>query len=166
MGTDLLGEAGPALDRLAEVSQRLQNRARAAGTLSVSALPTFAMRWLIPRLPEFQRDNPSLELRIVTASTPAEQFRMAVDGVISGPSRQPGWVGKRFLGEARLPVLSPDDLMRENQLHDEALPRGTEGLRRCRRQCGGERRKRVATACCAGTANSAARAVFSNRASS
>jgi LysR family glycine cleavage system transcriptional activator len=36
---------------------------------------------------------------------------MDVDAVISGPSRQPGWVGTRFLGEARLPVLSPD-LMR------------------------------------------------------
>jgi LysR family transcriptional regulator, glycine cleavage system transcriptional activator len=64
--------------------------------LHVSALPTFAMRWLIPRLPEFQRDHPGLELRIVTASTPAEQFRMDVDAVISGPSRQPGWVERDF----------------------------------------------------------------------
>ena len=57
---------------------------------AVSALPTFAMRWLIPRLPEFQRDHPGLELQIVTASTPAEQFRMDVDAVISGPWRQSG----------------------------------------------------------------------------
>jgi LysR family glycine cleavage system transcriptional activator len=110
-GTELLAEAGPALDRLAAVSRQMQTRARARGLLHVSALPTFAMRWLIPRLPDFQRDHPGLELRIVTASTPAEQFRMDVDAVISGPSRQPGWVGTRFLGEARLPVLSPD-LMR------------------------------------------------------
>jgi LysR family glycine cleavage system transcriptional activator len=107
-GTELLAEAGPILDRLAAVSRRMQNRARARGLLHVSALPTFAMRWLIPRLPDFQRDHPGLELRIVTASTPAEQFGMDVDAVISGPSRQPGWVGNRFLGEARLPVLSPD----------------------------------------------------------
>ena len=107
VGTDLLAEAGPALDRLAAVSQRLREPMPAAPLLRVSALPTFAMRWLIPRLPEFQRDHPGLELRIVTASTPAEQFRMDVDAVISGPWRQSGWVGKRFLGEARLPVLSP-----------------------------------------------------------
>ena len=88
-GTELLAEAGPALDRLAAVSRRMQNRARARGLLHVSALPTFAMRWLIPRLPDFQRDHPGLELRIVTASTPVEQFRMDVDAVISGPSRQP-----------------------------------------------------------------------------
>ena len=50
----------------------------------------------------------SVRSRIVTASTPAEQFRMDVDAVISGPSRHPGWVGNGFLGEERLPVLSPD----------------------------------------------------------
>jgi LysR family glycine cleavage system transcriptional activator len=44
---------------------------------------------------------------------------MDVDAVISGPSRQPGWVGERFLGEARLPVLSPD-LMRECPLRTPA----------------------------------------------
>jgi LysR family glycine cleavage system transcriptional activator len=68
---ELLGEAGPALDRLAVVSRRMQTRARACGLLHVSALPTFAIRWRIPRLPDFQRDQPGLELRIVTASTPA-----------------------------------------------------------------------------------------------
>jgi LysR family glycine cleavage system transcriptional activator len=118
-GTELLAEASHALDRLAAVSRRMQNRARARGLLHVSALPTFAMRWLIPRLPDFQRNHPDLELRIVTASTPAEQFRMDVDAVISGPSRQSGWVGSGFLGEARLPVLSPG-LMRKLPLRTPA----------------------------------------------
>jgi LysR family transcriptional regulator, glycine cleavage system transcriptional activator len=131
-GSELLAEAGPALDRLTVVSRRLQNRAGARGLFHLSALPTFAMRWLIPRLPDFQRDHPGLELRIVTASTPAEQFCMDVDAVISGPSRQPGWVGTRFLGEVRLPVLSPDlmkkcplrapaDLERHTLLHATTL---------------------------------------------
>src|SRR6201997_4242418 len=131
-GTELLAEAGPALDRLAAVSRRMQNRGRARELLHVSALPTFAMRWLIPRLPDLQRDHPGLELRIVTASTPAEQFHMDVDAVISGPSRQPGWVGTRFLGEVRLPALSPDlmrkcplrapaDLERHTLLHSATL---------------------------------------------
>jgi LysR family transcriptional regulator, glycine cleavage system transcriptional activator len=127
-GADLLAEAGPVLDRLATASHRLQHRAPATGILRISALPTFAMRWLIPRLPEFQHDHPSLELRIVTASTPAEQFRTDVDAVISGPSRQSGWVRNRFLGEAYLPLLSPNlmtqcplgatpDLVRHTLLH-------------------------------------------------
>jgi LysR family transcriptional regulator, glycine cleavage system transcriptional activator len=131
-GMDLLGEVAPALDRLAAIALRLQHRASPRGPLRVSALPTFAMRWLIPRLPEFQRDHPGLELQIVTASTPAEQFRMDVDAVISGPSRQVGWRGQRFLGETRLPVLSPElmnrcplrtpaDLARHTLLHSATL---------------------------------------------
>jgi len=118
-GADLLAEVRPALDRVAIVCQRLQNRVPATAVLRLSALPTFAMRWLIPRLPDFQRDHPGLELRIVTASTPAEQFCMDVDAVISGPSRQSGWVGTRFLSEIRLPVLSPD-LMRRCPLRAPA----------------------------------------------
>jgi LysR family glycine cleavage system transcriptional activator len=132
-GKDLLAEAGPALDRLANASLRLRSGAPARGVLHLSALPTFAMRWLIPRLSELQHDHPGLDLRIVTASTAAEQFRMDVDAVISGPSRQPGWVGKRFLGEARLPLLSPHlmkkcplrvpaDLQRHTLLHAATLP--------------------------------------------
>jgi LysR family transcriptional regulator, glycine cleavage system transcriptional activator len=132
------GRSRPALDRLANAYQRARSSAQARGSLCVSALPTFAMRWLIPRLSEFERDHPGLELRIVTASTPSEQFRMEADVVISGPSRQPGWSGKWFLGEARLPVLSPDlmqrrplrtpaDLARHTLLHAvtlrEAWPR-------------------------------------------
>src|SRR5258708_8786604 len=131
-GWELLADAGRALDRLAVVSRQMQNRARARGLPHVSALPTFAMRWLIPRLPDFQRNHPGLELRIVSASTPVEQFRMDVDAVISGPSRQPGWVGNGFLGEARLPVLSPElmkklplripaDLERHTLLHPATL---------------------------------------------
>jgi LysR family transcriptional regulator, glycine cleavage system transcriptional activator len=57
-GMDLFAATGPALDRLAAASHRLHNRTQTAGALRVSALPTFAMRWLIPRLPEFQRDHP------------------------------------------------------------------------------------------------------------
>jgi LysR family transcriptional regulator, glycine cleavage system transcriptional activator len=132
-GLDLLAEAEPALDRLAAAAARLEKGIFAGGRLHVSALPTFAMRWLIPRLPEFQRQHPGLELRIVTGSTAAEQFRPDVDAVISGPSRQPGWVGNRFLGEARLPVLSPKlmrscplaapaDLARHTLLHAATLP--------------------------------------------
>ena len=114
-GRDLLAEAGPALDRLAGASLRVQSGGKARGVLHISALPTFAMRWLIPRLPELQREHPALETRIVTASTPAEQFRMDVDVVVSGPARHSGWVGSRFLGEAYLPLLSPG-LMKERPL--------------------------------------------------
>jgi LysR family glycine cleavage system transcriptional activator len=131
-GTDLLAAVKPALDELAGAAERLRSRPM-RDAVRISALPTFAMRWLIPRLSEFQREHPGIELRIVTASTAAAQFQMDVDAVISGPAQRPGWVGHRFLGEARLPLASPElirrcpinhpaDLARHTFLHSATLP--------------------------------------------
>jgi LysR family transcriptional regulator, glycine cleavage system transcriptional activator len=111
-GVELLAEAGPALDRLAEAFRSVRVGSLAQGLLTVATQPTFSMRWLIPRLSDFQREHPGLELRIVTASTSAERFQMEVDLVISGPAPQPGWVGTRFMGEALLPLASPELLAR------------------------------------------------------
>jgi LysR family glycine cleavage system transcriptional activator len=88
-GAALLNETGPALDRLAAAAERLRQR-RFQQSLRVAALPTFAMRWLIPRLPAFQRDHPEIEVRLITASTAAEQFQMEADIVLSGRRGGPG----------------------------------------------------------------------------
>jgi LysR family glycine cleavage system transcriptional activator len=107
-GSDLLADAAPALDRLAEGAKHVRARSLSRGVLNVAAQPTFSMRWLIPRLSDFQREHPGLELRIVTASSSIERFRMEADVVVSGPVRQPGWTATRFLGEVYLPMLSPE----------------------------------------------------------
>jgi LysR family glycine cleavage system transcriptional activator len=111
-GAALLAQAGPALDQLAEAAHRVRVSSLAQGVLNIATQPTFSMRWLIPRLSDFQRDHPSLELRIITASTAAERFQMEADVVVSGPALQPGWIGTRFLGEALLPLLSPELMAR------------------------------------------------------
>lgn len=48
---------------------------RGAVTLNANVLPTFAMRWLIPRLPRFAAANPTIEVRMVTSIKPAN-FRL------------------------------------------------------------------------------------------
>ena len=124
-GAELLAEAGPALDRLAEGARRVRVGSLAQGVLNVATQPTFSMRWLIPRLSDFQRDHPGLELRIVTASTSAERFQMEADIVISGPAPQPGWVGTRFMGEALLPLLCPELMAKCPLHHPDDLERHT-----------------------------------------
>jgi LysR family glycine cleavage system transcriptional activator len=130
-GAALLNEVGPVLERLAAAAERVRAR-RFQQSLRVAALPTFAMRWLIPRLPAFQRNHPDIDVRLITASTAAEQFQMEADIVLSGPARRSGWIGERFMGEARLPLLSadlmrrrplrrPTDLARHTLLHSETL---------------------------------------------
>jgi DNA-binding transcriptional LysR family regulator len=48
------------------------------GALVISCLPTFAMKWLIPRLPDFVAAHPDLHPRIVESSGP---FDFRADGV-------------------------------------------------------------------------------------
>lgn len=48
------------------------------GTLVVSCLPTFAMKWLIPRLPGFVAAHPDIQARIVESNGP---FDFRADGV-------------------------------------------------------------------------------------
>lgn len=124
-GTDLLAEAGPALDRLAEGARRVRVSSLAQGVLNVATQPTFSMRWLIPRLSGFQRDHPGLELKIVTASTSAERFELEADVVISGPAPQPGWIGTGFMGEALLPLLAPELMAKQPLRHPQDLARHT-----------------------------------------
>jgi LysR family transcriptional regulator, glycine cleavage system transcriptional activator len=124
-GAVLLADARPALDRLAEGSRRVRVSSLAQGALNLATQPTFSMRWLIPRLSDFQRHHAGLELRIVTASTSAERFQMEADVVVSGPSPQPGWVGTKFMGEALLPLLSPELIAKCPLRRPEDLERHT-----------------------------------------
>ena len=64
---DYAAEVGDAFDRLLDASERFTAE-HSLNILYVAAPATFAMRWLIPRLQSFHRDNPSIEVRITTTS--------------------------------------------------------------------------------------------------
>lgn len=53
-----------------------------AGTVLVSSLGTFAMRWLIPRLYAFQQMEPQIEVRLSTSDHPMNFEREQYDVVI------------------------------------------------------------------------------------
>ena len=66
----LLPELTAAFDRVAGAVERVHGiRARPALTVGVG--PTFAMRWLIPRLGRFQALHPGVEIRITTGGAAA-----------------------------------------------------------------------------------------------
>jgi LysR family glycine cleavage system transcriptional activator len=80
--------------------------------LVVSCLPTFAMKWLIPRLPRFQTAHPEIPLRVVESNGP---FDFRADGVdlairmrTPGDSRSPDAVVTPFMDHFHGPVMSPE----------------------------------------------------------
>jgi DNA-binding transcriptional LysR family regulator len=66
-GHALLPELRDAFDRLAQAVDRVGRRG-AAGTLTISLLTTFALGWLVPRLPNFQAAHPSIDVRLITTA--------------------------------------------------------------------------------------------------
>jgi LysR family glycine cleavage system transcriptional activator len=63
-----------AFDQLYEATATVMHPHRPA-TLNINVLPTFAMKWLIPRLLHFTAANPNIEVRMITSIRPAD-FRM------------------------------------------------------------------------------------------
>jgi LysR family glycine cleavage system transcriptional activator len=75
--------------------------------LRVSAPTSFAMRWLIPRLPAFHAANPEVEVVVTTVSTVLEGLRGGVDVAIrrGAPGRQ-AWPDHQVI-----PVLDEVDTL-------------------------------------------------------
>lgn len=90
----------------------LQLRAPAAGApLTLSCAPSFAMGWLTPRLGDFFRQHPGVELRVVGEFEVLDRARMAQRGLAAAVRYDRGDYADlqdhRFLDEWLLPVASP-----------------------------------------------------------
>ncbi|MBJ9976736.1 LysR family transcriptional regulator [Pseudomonas sp. S75] len=77
-GRTLFDTTQTLFEQLATTVQRLQ-RPQHDDILVLSCEPTLAMRWLIPRLPDFHAHHPDLHLHLVTAGGPVDFARGGVD---------------------------------------------------------------------------------------
>src|SRR5262249_13582981 len=76
--------------------------------LTISCTPSFAMAWLIQRLPSFQAAHPEIEVRLDTSTRIVDFARDGVDvGIRFGLGHWPGVVAERLFGETLFPVCSP-----------------------------------------------------------
>ena len=92
-------------------------------------LPSFAAKWLVPRLGRFRAAHPDLDLRISASSELVDFARDDVDvGIRMGSGVYPGLRVERLFGEALVPVCSP--LLREGP-HPLAAARGPRATTCC-----------------------------------
>lgn len=83
--------------------------ARAAGELTVSCLGSFAMRWLIHRLPRFQAAHPQIAVRLITTDVSDPSVPDGVDLAIrvGGPAWPRDVDVRPLFAERAGPVLAP-----------------------------------------------------------
>ncbi len=88
------------LTRLTQVSE--------STTLTVSVVTEFAAKWLVPRLSEFQRTHPKIDLRLQTSNDVVDLHKQTVDLAIRyGKGNYPGLVVCKLMSDVFMPVCSP-----------------------------------------------------------
>lgn len=101
-----------ALDQIAHGTQQLQ-QSPDERRLRIKLPPTFAIRWLIPRLARFHARYPEVDVQITTSHQRADFEREEVDVSIHSEPTPPAGPGyRRLFGETLVPVCAPGLLER------------------------------------------------------
>ncbi|KAG8150729.1 LysR substrate-binding domain-containing protein [Burkholderia catarinensis] len=131
-GLTLTAEGGAllavAIDILTQLARHADVLAGAASILTLRLPSTFAIRWLLPRLPAIRRALPQTELRIHTSADDTPDFTEAdVDAiVVRGRGSWPGMVSVPLFDETLTPMCTRElaasltstaDLARATLLH-------------------------------------------------
>lgn len=107
-GTRYAEQVREILDRLERDSLYLMGQPLEGASLEIAAIPTFATRWLIPRLKRFQNKHPNITVHVAERMDPFILVGSGFDAAIH--FEHPAWAGMRvhrLLEEVLVPVCSP-----------------------------------------------------------
>lgn len=111
-GEDYARQISRRLDGLERDTLDLMGRQGQGDAIALATVPTFANRWLIPRLPALARQHPDLVVHIEVRTRPFLFTDSGVDAALYAgtPEQVQQWVGVQahlLLSEEVLPVCSP-----------------------------------------------------------
>lgn len=106
-GAQLQRAVGPALERM-DAAVRLVRQTAGRRSVAITTWASFASMWLIPRMEEFQRDNPGIDIRIDASDVQVDLETSDVDLALryampAGATQG----GIRLFGEQLAVVASP-----------------------------------------------------------
>jgi len=106
-GERLFNAVAPHYDAIAR-ALRVEGE-RADQTLTLSAMPTVASSWLVPRLGDFVRAHLDIEINLMTTTDLVDFEREAIDAALRyGPGGWPRVHAEHLFDEWVLPVASPE----------------------------------------------------------
>jgi LysR family glycine cleavage system transcriptional activator len=125
-GRDYARQVTPRLAALEQDTLDVMSSQSGALSLQLAAVPTFATRWLIPRLPDLKRQHPDITVHIDTRTRPFMFADTAFDAALYAgtPEQVTNWAGTRavkLLDEVVVPVCSPHWLGGQSSLPPDAL---------------------------------------------
>lgn len=119
-GEALWATVSEALQRIADTIERAFPSTE-AGVLTVSVLPSFAAKWLVPRLGLFRRRCPEVDVRVSASPRVVDFRREDVDVAIRhGPGGYAGLHSEWLLSGGIFPVCSPSLMGGEQPLRTPA----------------------------------------------
>ena len=106
-GAQLLLAVSQALPRIDSAVRQIRQSA-GRKSVSITTFASFASMWLIPRLEQFQRDNPEIDIRIDASDASLDLELADVDLALRyGPTANMPPKAIRLFGEQLTPVASP-----------------------------------------------------------
>ncbi len=96
----------PIFDALASLTAQV-TAPSSVRVLTIGVGPTFAMRWLIPRLADFRKHEPDIDVRITTGGAAAPFGEDWSCGIKLGDGEWPGLIAEPLFAADLLPVCAP-----------------------------------------------------------
>jgi LysR family glycine cleavage system transcriptional activator len=97
---------GPIFDALALLTQQIRSQSNSR-ILTIGVGPTFAVRWLIPRLAQFREIAPEVEVRITAGGAAAPFAEDWTCGIKLGDGHWPGLQADGLFKADLIPVCAP-----------------------------------------------------------
>jgi LysR family glycine cleavage system transcriptional activator len=125
-GAAYAAQVAPRLQGLEQDTLDVMSSQHSGGSVHLAAVPTFATRWLMPRLAALKALHPDITVHIETRTRPFMFADTAFDAALYAgtPEQVANWAGTRFirlLAEDVLPVCSPQLLGDRTRLTPEAI---------------------------------------------
>jgi LysR family glycine cleavage system transcriptional activator len=103
-----LNEVTQIMSGLRDATSRMMACGGNTGLLNLAVLPTFATRWLMPRLPDFLQKHPGVTINFATRLVPFDFSKQPFDAAIHyGQPNWPDTAAHHLLDEQTAPVCSP-----------------------------------------------------------
>lgn len=110
-GAAYLAQISPALDAIAYATEGLAEAPQ--GTITVNSEPLFATKWLVPRLADFAKAHPKVDIRLEASRHLADVARYEADLAIRFVHPGGIYPGSELISDAILRPFASPDLVRK-----------------------------------------------------